>query len=257
MPRAISQTALREQTPEPPEVPSSTSVVAGLDVSKATVDVALRPGGQSWQARRTAAGLQELAQRLREQATGLAVLEATGGLERVVATALHAEGVPVAVVAPRRIRAFAHARGTAAKTDRLDAEVLAHYGQVMAPAPRPAPDPERESLAALVERRRQVVAIRTAEKNRQQQATGAMAERIARHIAWLDQEVKELRAQITQALAARAEWKDLSARLQGVPGVGLITAATLIAELPELGTTPPKQLASLVGVAPHARDSGT
>lgn len=231
-------------------------VTAGIDVAKATLDIALHPTGARWQVTRDAKGIAEMIGRLHPAAPRIVVLEATGGLERPVVAALSAAGVPFAVVNPRRARQFARASGREAKTDAVDAAALAHLGAALTPAPQAAPDPARAHLAALVARRRQLVEMRVMERQRRADAPAAVRAGIDEHLAWLTERVRAAEHDIRAALAADAALGARAALLQSVPGVGLITAATLVADLPELGTLDRKPLAALVGVAPFAHDSG-
>lgn len=236
---------------------AAASIFVGIDVSKAALDVAVRPTGASWRRPNDEAGIAELVTRLQPLAPQLIVLEATGGLERLVVTALALAGLPVAVVNPRQVRDFAKATGRLAKTDALDAAVLAHFADALRPEPRPLPDPQSQALAALVERRRQLVGMLTAEKNRLQQALPAVRAKVASHIAWLEQALKEVEAELDQTLHASPVWRERERLLRSVPGIGPTVARTLLAHLPELGQGSVKHLAPLVGLAPLKRDSGT
>ena len=231
-------------------------VCAGIDVSKVALDVALRPGGEQWRSTNDETGITELVGRLRPLAPGLIVLEATGGLERLVVAALALAGLPLAVVNPRQVRDFAKATGRLAKTDALDAAVLAHFAEAIRPEPRPLPDDASQALAALVERRRQVVGMLTAEKNRYQQALPAVRPHLAAHIAWLEQALKDLDAELDTGLRASPLWRERDRLLRSVPGVGPTVSLTLLAQRPELGSGSVKHVATLVGRAPLNRDSG-
>jgi transposase len=242
------------------DTPESTApaaaIFAGIDVSKAALDVALRPGGEPWRCANDEVGIAELVGRLRPLGPELIVLEATGGLERLVVTALALAGLPVAVVNPRQVRDFAKATGRLAKTDALDAGVLAHFAAAIHPAPRPLPDAQSQALAALVERRRQLVGMLTAEKNRFQQALPAVRAQVAAHIQWLEQALAEVDGELDQTLHASPLWRERDQLLRSVPGVGPTVSLTLLAHLPELGQGSGKHLATLVGLAPLNRDSG-
>lgn len=230
----------------------------GMDIAKAGVEVAIRPTGDHWHSATDAAGLTTLAERLRALGPVLVVLEATGGYEAPVVTALALAAVPVAVVNPRQVRAFAKATGRLAKTDTLDAAVLAHFAEAVHPTPRPLPDAATQALAALVERRRQLVAMQTAERQRLQQArVPAVHARIQAHLVWLASEVAEVDRDLRQHVEASPLWRVHEDLLTSVPGIGPTTACVLLAELPELGQLSHKQVAALVGVAPLNRDSGT
>ena len=229
----------------------------GIDVAQAWLDVARRPDGAAWRLPNTPAAVRRLAARLGQTQPALVVLEASGGYERLVLRALDAAGVAVVRTNPRQVRDFARATNQLAKTDRTDAAVLAQYAARMRPAPRPQPDAETEALAALVGRRRQLLEMLTAERNRRRQAPATLAADLTAHIQWLRQRLRDLDRQIAQQLQGRPVWRQQAGLLRSVPGVGPVLAATLIADLPELDHLGPKQLAALVGVAPFARDSGT
>jgi transposase len=231
------------------------SQYVGIDVCKAHLDVALRPSGEQWQCAHDAAGISTLVTRLTALAPTLVVLEATGGLEGPVTAALAAAGVPVAVVNPRQVRDFAKGTGKLAKTDALDARVLAHFAQAVAP-PRPLPDAAAQALAAVVARRRQVVEMLTAERNRRGSAAPVVRERIQQHIRWLEQELAELDTDLRQRIQGSPVWRANAQLLRSVTGVGPVLATTLLADLPELGTASRQVLAALVGVAPFNRDTG-
>lgn len=233
------------------------SVFIGIDVAKAHLDVAVRPDGDTWRVANDASGIAALVARLDQLCPTLVVLEATGGYERPVTASIVAAGLPVAVVNPRQIRDFAKATGKLAKTDTLDAHVLAHFADVVRPAPRPLPDANTQMLAAILARRRQLVAMLTAEQNRLHTAPTAIRERIGAHIAWLEAELKEIGTELAQTIADDPTWRERDALLRSVPGVGPVLATTLLAELPQLGTLTRQQVAALAGVAPLNRDSGT
>jgi transposase len=226
----------------------------GIDVSKQCLDLAVRPAGPTLQVANTATALVAALRRVgRPQLT---VLEASGGYERTALAVLQAAQWPVARVNPRQVRDFARATGQLAKTDTIDAALLAQYGEAIQPAPTPPADPAPTALAALVERRRQLVAMREAERNRQRDAPTTVAADLAAHLAFLGERIAALDAQIQAAIAAAANLRQRAALLRSMPGVGPVVAATLVADLPELGQAGGKQLAALVGVAPFARDSG-
>lgn len=228
----------------------------GVDVAKAWLDVAVRPTGAQWRTPNSEAEMPALVERVRAVAPQLIVLEATGGYERTVVAALAAAGLPVVVVNPRQIRDFAKATGRLAKTDVLDAQVLAHFAEAVQPEPRPLSDDATQRLAALLERRSQLVTMLTAEKNRRQQAPASVRPLIEEHIVWLEQALQQLTRELDQALRDSPVWREREHLLRTVPGVGPILALTLLANLPELGTLAHKPLAALVGVAPLNRDSG-
>jgi transposase len=239
-----------------PHPASEADLYVGIDVSKTTLDVALRPAGAHWRSPNEEAGINEVVGRLQAARPRLIVLEATGGLARLVVSALALARLPVAVVNPRQVRDFAKATGQLAKTDALDAAVLAHFAQAIQPPVRALPDAQSQTLAALVERRRQLVGMLTAEKNRHQQALQAVRPQVQAHIAWLEQALKDLDRELDQLLHASPLWREREQLLRSVPGIGPVVARTLIAELPELGQGSAKHLATLVGVAPLNRDSG-
>jgi transposase len=241
-----------------PNEPAPTFI--GIDVAKAQLDVAVRSTGatgERWTAPQTEAGVADLVARLQPLAPTLIVLEATGGLERLASAALAAAGLPVAVVNPRQVRDFAKATGRLAKTDRLDAQVLAHFAEAVRPQPRPVPEEQAQLLSAHLARRRQLVEMLTAEKNRLGTAPRPVRQRIQTHIAWLEQELQEVEDDLGTTLRASPVWREQDDLLRSVPGVGPVVSTTLLAELPELGTLNRKQIAALVGVAPLNRDSGT
>jgi transposase len=236
---------------------SAPEVFVGIDVAAAHLDAAVRPTGEAWRAANDAAGIAALVARLEALAPTLIVLEATGGLEGPAVGELAAAGLPVAVVNPRQARDFARATGKLAKTDRLDAAVLAHFADGVRPAVRPLPDAAAQELQALVTRRRQLVEMLTAEQNRLRPAAAPVRPQIEAHVAWLRAQVKDLDRQLREAIRASPLWRAQDDLLRGVPGVGPGLSATLLAELPELGTLDRKRIAALVGLAPLNRDSGT
>ncbi len=234
----------------------SNEIFVGLDVSQATLDYALRPTRAAGQVTNDEAGIASLVALLKGQSPALIVVEATGGLERPVVAALSAGQMAVAVVNPRRARAFAEAIGLLAKTDRVDAAGLAELGERLRPEVRPLPDAAAQALAALVTRRQQLVGQRTAEQNRLKTALSVVRESLQQHLTWLDQAIAELETEIASQIEAQTHWRERAAIVDSAPGVGPHTAAVLVAGLPELGQLNGKQIAALVGVAPLARDSG-
>ena len=232
-------------------------VFGGIDVAKAALDVAVSPTAERWTLAYTEREVAGLVPRLTALDPALVVLEATGGLEGPLAGALAAAGLPVVVVNPRQVRDFAKATGRLAKTDALDAAVLAHFAAVVRPTPRPLPDAATQSLAALVTRRRQLVEMLTAERNRLGSAPRVLRAEIQAHITWLKRRLGRLDADLHQAIRTSPAWRVQDDLLQSVPGVGPVLAVTLLASLPELGTLNRKAIAALVGVAPLNRDSGT
>jgi transposase len=233
-----------------------TPVTVGIDVAKAHLDIATRPAGEHWQVANDEAGIAALVARLRPLAPALVVLEASGGWERPAAAALAAAGLPVAVVNPRQVRDFAKAVGQLAKTDALDAHLLARFAEAVRPAPRPLPDAQAQALTALVARRRQVLAMLTAERQRLGTARPPVRARVQAHIAFLEAELADLDDELGRTLRASPIWRETEELLRSVPGVGPVVALTLVAEVPELGTLGRKQIGALVGLAPLACDSG-
>jgi len=233
------------------------AVFVGIDVSKDHLDVHLRPTGETLCVPRDAKGLDSLAGHLNDVPVALVVLEATGGFEATVAAALAGVGLPLCVVNPRQIRDFARAMGRLAKTDTLDAEVIALFAERVRPQTRPLPQKERSHLAELVGRRRQIIEMIGMETNRRGQVIDKqLARRLDRHVVFLEKELAEVDRDIGQAIKTSPVWRETEALLKSVPGIGDVTARTLLAELPELGTIGRHQLAALVGVAPINRDSG-
>ena len=228
----------------------------GIDVSKAQLDVAVRPTGKRWTLPYDEAGIEGLIPQIVDLGPALVLLEATGGLELPLVAALAAATLPVVVVNPRQVRDFAWATGTLAKTDALDAGVLAHFADVVRPDVRPLKDAETQALNSLTARRRQVMTMLVSEKNRLGTAIGAVSPRIEAHIAWLEQELSDLDQGLPQTLRRSPVWREKDDLLPTVPGVGPQLSLTLLAHLPELGTLNRRQIAALVGVAPYNRDSG-
>ncbi len=231
-------------------------IFVGIDVSKAQLDVAQRPAGR-FMVPNTEAGFTQLIAQLAANPPTLIVLEATGGVELPLTGALAAAGLPVVVVNPRQIRDFAKATGQLAKTDALDAQVLAHFADVVRPTPRPLPDVETQELAALVTRRRQLIEMLTAEKNRVASARAVVRKQLRAHITWLERALHQADTDLAEAIRQSPLWREKEELLRSVPGIGPVLTTTLLANLPELGTLTHKQIAALVGVAPLNRDSGT
>ena len=230
----------------------------GIDVAKDRLDVHTRPGGEVFAVARDSNGLAMLVERLQRLAPALVALEATGGYETVVASALGAAQLPLAVVNPRQIRDFARATGKLAKTERIDAAAIAHFAEAVRPAARPLASAEAQALGELVARRRQVIEMIIAERHRRRMASQRRVIRaIERHLALLQAELSELEGDIDDAIRKSPAWQADADLLVSVPGVGKVTLRTLIAELPELGHLNRRKIAALVGVAPINRDSGT
>ena len=235
----------------------ATSSFVGIDVSKDRLDVHVRPSGQSFAALRDSKGLEQLVGQLRQLPPALIVLEATGGFEVTVAAALASAGLPLAVVNPRQIRDFARAMGRLAKTDALDAQVIALFAERIRPEPRPLADADSQSLAELVARRRQVVEMIGMEVNRLHQARSSRVQRMLRTtLKTLTAQLAQLDHDIDEIIKRSSLWRAADNLLTSVPGVGDVTAHTLIADLPELGQLDRRRVAALVGVAPVNRDSG-
>jgi len=234
-----------------------TTVIVGIDVSKAALAIAVHPSGEQWSTETTAPALEGLVDRLQRVRPTLVVMEATAGYELPVAAACAGAQLPVAVVNPRHVRAFAQALGRSAKTDAIDASVLALFGAHVQPVARPLPDADTQALAALVSRRRQLLEMLAAEGQRLSQATSPTVRRDLRtHIRWLERRVTDVDHQIGGAIQRSPIWRVHDDLLRSVPGVGPITARTLLAELPELGQLDRRTIAALAGVAPFNRDSG-
>ena len=235
----------------------TTAVFVGIDVAKAQLDVALRPHAETFQVANDGAGIAHLVDRLQPLAPTLVVLEATGGFETAVVGALVAAGLPVAVINPRQLRSFARVLGTLAKTDVLDARLLAEFAERIRPPVRPQPAAARQELAALVGRRHDLVTMRVAEQQRLRGASAGIADHIRRHLTWLREQIKQLDREMAQAVQADPTLHAQAVLLQTAKGVGPVVSATLVARLPELGQLNRRQIAKLVGVAPLNRDSGT
>lgn len=231
-------------------------IFVGMDVSKAQLDIAIRPEGR-FAVANTEAGVAQLIERLKALPAGLVVLEATGGLEIPLAGALALAGVPVVVVNPRQVRDFAKATGQLAKTDAIDAEVLAWFAEAIRPEPRPLPDEQTQVLAALVVRRHQLIDMLTAEKNRLASARCPIRKNLRAHIAWLERALHQADTDLVEAMRQSPIWREKDELLRSVPGIGPVLTTTLLAMLPELGKLNHRQIAALVGVAPLNRDSGT
>jgi transposase len=236
---------------------SAPQVFVGMDVAKAQLDIALRPTGERWAVTNDETGIGALVVQLQALQPTLIVLEATGGYHRAVVAALAAAALPIVVVNPRQVRDFAKATGQLAKTDGLDARAVAHFAEAVRPVPRPLPDAQTEELRALLARRRQLIAMRTAEQNRLETAPRRLRADIEAHIAWLDQRVAALDGDLDTTLRASPVWRERETLYRSVPGIGPVCARTLMLDLPELGTLSRQRLAALVGVAPFHRDRGT
>lgn len=232
------------------------TVFVGIDVAKDHLDVAVRPGGDGWRVSTDEADIAALVSRLVELQPALIVMEATGGYEMAAAAAMLDAGLPVAIVNPRQVRDFAKGAGRLAKTDRIDAHVLAHFAEAMRPASCGIPDEQLQALRALVARRRQIVEMITAEQNRLRHFKPPVRTEITQHIAWLRETLAKLDEELGGHIRNSPAWREKDDLLQSAPGIGHTISCVLVADLPELGTLNRKQIAALVGVAPFNRDSG-
>lgn len=233
------------------------NTIVGIDVSKDRLDVAVRPNGEVFTIERNPVGLEQLTLRLEVMCPDLVALEATGGFETIVAAALAAARLPVVVVNPAQIRAFARAIGQRAKTDPIDAAVIAHFAEATRPVPRPLPDEATRLLADLVGRRRQIIEMMGAERQREKRVTvPRLRKSIVRLLKALERELTSVDTDINDAVRGSPAWREKEDLLASVPGVGPTIARTLIAELPELGQLSRRQVAALAGLAPFTRQSG-
>ncbi len=235
----------------------SPSPFVGVDVSKDRLDVAVLPSGESWSTANQDEDIQSLVKQIRSLKPELIVLEATARLELPLAVALAAKGLPVAIVNPRQVREFARASNILAKTDRIDAQVLARFGEKMRPEVRPLKDEETRELTALMARRRQLVGMLVAEKTRLAGAPKSVHRDIRTHLTWLKKRLGDIDDRLADKVKNSPVWHEKDALLQSVPGVGAVLSTSLMADLPELGTLNRRQIAALVGVAPYNRDSGS
>ena len=232
------------------------SIYVGIDVSKGRLDVAIGEQGEFWNVANDEKGIAKLVERMKEVRPELIVLESTGGLELPVMGELYACKIPVALVNPGRVREFARSIGLLAKTDKLDARLLARFAEAVKPPVTHLPDEQEQHLIALVTRRRQLIEMLVAEKNRLNTVRLSLRENLEEHITWLHKALKGLDQEIQEFIHQSPAWNDKQDLLQSVPGVGPVTASTLLAELPELGKLDRKKIAALVGVAPFNDDSG-
>jgi transposase len=235
---------------------STDTVYVGIDVAQDTFDVAVYDRTACWTDGNNASGIAETVARLETLQPTLVVMEATGGLEHGLARMLAAVQIPVAVVNPARIRAYAKALGRLAKTDRIDAEVIAHFAQAVKPEPRPQPSDDAQERKDLLARRTQLVGMISAEKNRVHRASDTVRMKIKAHIDWMKQQVADIDHDLDEKLAADKQYKQRRQQLCSVKGVGPVISRALIIGLPELGHLPGKKIAALVGVVPFNRDSG-
>lgn len=228
----------------------------GIDVSKDTLEIAIHGRTGSWQVTNTIKQVGKLADQLSELKPELIVLEASGGYEMLPVSILGQAGLPVALINPKRSRNFARSAGFLAKTDRIDAQILARFAQAIQPQPSPVTTEQDEHLSALVTRRKQLISMQTAEKNRLHSARPQTRQWIKKHLDWLLVELDDLHQEIETLLKDHQEWQQKRSILESIPGIGPVTAFTLLAHLPELGLLNEKQIAALVGVAPMNHDSG-
>jgi transposase len=229
----------------------------GIDVSKETLDMAVHASEQRWEFANTVKGIDEALSILENLSPALVVMEATGGMEYPSAAALAVANIPVAVVNPRQVRAFARAIGRLAKTDAIDAKVIAHFAAAVHPTPHPLPDAQGQELKAILTRRRQLIEMLTAERNRLGSSRSkAVKAHIQAHIAWLEKEMIQINDDLGHSIRETPVWQEKDDLLKSVPGVGPVLSTTILADLPELGMLNRRQIAALVGVAPFNRDSG-
>ena len=231
-------------------------VYVGIDISTTTLDVAIVPDVKYWQVSNDPSGIDMLVKRLVALRPAGVVMEATGGIEMPVAIALYKADIIAALVNPRQVRDFARSLGILAKTDKLDATIIAKFAEATKPEPRPLPDTTAQELKALVTRRRQLMEMLTMEKNRLHAAMPQLRIRIQLNVEWLLKQIDEVDKDISSLIQASPLWRAKDNLLQSVPGVGPVLSQTILAELPELGKVNSKQVAALVGVAPFNRDSG-
>jgi len=236
---------------------ATTAIFVGIDIAKADFVVACRPDGTSWTARNDPEGIAATVARVRTLAPKLIVLEATGGSETALVAAVAAASLPVVVANPRQVRDFAKATGQLARTDRLDAQLLALFAERVHPTPRPLPDAVLQHLEALITRRRQLLDMLTAERNRLEHSAAPIRREIIRHIRWLERRIGAADHDLDDTIQKSPVWRAKENLLRTVPGIGPVVSRTLLADLPELGRLNRKQIAALVGVAPLARDRGT
>lgn len=233
------------------------AIFIGIDVSKTALDVAQWNQEIVERQANDADGVAAIVKRLKaEPAVALIVVEASGGFEQALVSELAAVGLPIVVVNPTRVRNFARALGQLAKTDKIDAQVIAQFAQAIRPEVRPLAEGDQQLIKALVTRRRQLIDMQTAEKNRRTSINPSLLPRLEKHIAWITAELAEIEAELADWIENNTLWRETRDRLESVPGVGKVTSFTLLAELPELGTLSRQKIAALVGLAPFNRDSG-
>lgn len=229
---------------------------AGIDVSKSRLDVAQLPERTSWSVNNDVEGISELVRDLARLAPALVVLEATGGYESPVFAALITARLPAVVINPRQVRAFARAKNQLAKTDKIDAQVLAEFAEAVRPEVRPVPDEALQELSGLLRRRQQLVEMLTAERNRSLMATPVVRRDIRAHVRWLERRLQDIESDLDQAIRSTPAWQERDKLVQGEKGVGPVLSMTMLADLPELGRLNRKEISALVGVAPFNQDSG-
>jgi transposase len=229
----------------------------GIDISKDYLDIADSATQKTWRTSNDETGIADLTKRLSTPAPTLIVIEATGGLETPLASALAANQLPVVVVNPRQVRDFAKATGQLAKTDTLDAKTLARFAAAVRPELRQIKDQETRELAALVTRRRQLVEMLSTEKTRLKQVSKPILQNVEIHIAWLKNQIREIDQDLSKTLKRSSVWRENDQIIQSVPGAGPVLSVNLLANVPELGTLNRRQIAALIGLAPLNRDSGT
>lgn len=228
----------------------------GIDVSSKSLDVAVRPTEEFWSTTNTEKGIKEAVSKLQELSSEIIVVEATGGLEAPIVTALASAGLPVVAVNPRQVRDFAKATGTLAKTDKLDAHIIAHFGEAVRPEIREVKNETLQELTDLLARRRQIVDMLTAEKNRLKRSSRQVKKDIKVHITWLEKRLAKMDTELSKRIKENPLWHEKGEICKSVPGVGPILSMSLLADLPELGQVSSRQIAALVGVAPFNHDSG-
>jgi transposase len=228
----------------------------GIDVSKESLDVAIRPTGKFWSATNNETGAKDVMDKLQDLSPEMIVVEATGGLEALIVTELASAGLPVVAVNPRQVRDFAKATGKLAKTDEIDAHVIAHFGEAVRPEIRPIKDEMLQELTDIIARRRQIVDMIIAEKNRLTRSSGQVEKNIKSHINWLEKHLGKADDELKKRIKGNPLWRKKEEICLSVPGVGPVLAMSLLANLSELGQVSSRQISALVGVAPFNRDSG-
>jgi transposase len=241
---------------EKEKVMESEQIYAGIDISKEKLDLSLYPEDSGQTFSYDEKGVMDITEYLSKVRPAIVVLEATGGYETVVAAALSAAGIAVALTNPRQIRDFAKATGRLAKTDSIDARVIAHFAAAVKPSPKPVSDDQAREFKEMLMRRRQIIEMITAEKNRLGKARSSVKKRIEAHLQWLQRELDDINQQLSETVKNSPIWRKKNDMLRSIPGVGPVLSLTLLADLPELGKLNRRQISALVGVAPLNRDSG-